>query len=76
MFDCPPVEFLTTLARGSLRQDLPRTVRLWVILQSIYGEDIGLNLDAAFTYNDWRDRASLTKHNCITSAIASRPRTI
>jgi CRISPR-associated protein (TIGR03985 family) len=57
MFDCPPsVEFLTTLARGSLRQDLPRAVRLWVILHSIYGEEIGLNLAQQFTYNEWRDR--------------------
>ena len=57
MFDSPPnVELLTTLARSSLRQDLPRVVRLWVILHSIYGEEIGLDLNREFTYNEWRDR--------------------
>jgi CRISPR-associated protein (TIGR03985 family) len=55
MFDVPPsVEFLTTLSRGSLRQDLSRAVRSWVILQSIYG-GIELGLEPQFTYNQWRD---------------------
>lgn len=46
-----------TLARGSLRQDLARAVRLWVILQSIYGSSDGkdLQLNFGFTYNEWRD---------------------
>lgn len=56
MFDIPPlVELLTTFARGSLRQDLARSVRLWVILHSIYGE-INLGFNHRFTYNEWRDR--------------------
>jgi hypothetical protein len=56
MFDLPPsVEVLTALARGSLRQDLPRAVRSWVILQSVYGA-IELGLATQFTYNQWRDR--------------------
>ena len=65
MFDSPPsVELLTTLSRGSLRQDLSRAVRLWVILHSIYGE-IELEVDRQFTYNEWRDRfftQSLVQH--------------
>jgi CRISPR-associated protein (TIGR03985 family) len=58
MFDFPPsVERLMTLARGSLRQDLARAVRLWVILQSIYGGSDGkdVRLNFAFTYNEWRN---------------------
>lgn len=56
MFDVlPSVEFLTTLSRGSLRQDLARAVRSWVILQSIYG-GMELGLERQFTYNEWRDR--------------------
>ncbi len=65
MFDSPPsVELLTTLSRGSLRQDLSRAARLWVILHSIYGE-IELELERQFTYNEWRDRfftQSLVQH--------------
>lgn len=57
MFDCPPsVELLTALARGSLRQDLPHAVRLWVILHSIYGESMELGLEHQFSYTEWRDR--------------------
>lgn len=56
MFDIlPSIEFLATLSRGSLRQDLARAVRSWVILHSIYGE-IELGLEQQFTYNEWRDR--------------------
>ncbi|MGV0026845.1 TIGR03985 family CRISPR-associated protein [Phormidesmis priestleyi] len=50
----PTVELLTAFARGSLRQDLARAVRLWVILSSVYG-DFGLCLSKQFTYNQWRD---------------------
>jgi CRISPR-associated protein (TIGR03985 family) len=53
----PTVEILTALARGSLRQDLPRAMRLWVILTSIYGEEdlIIASLPETFTYTEWRD---------------------
>lgn len=52
----PSVDLLQVLARGSLRQNLPKAVRLWVILRSIYGDEadpIRLPLDEKFTYSDW-----------------------
>jgi hypothetical protein len=57
LFDrSPTVELLTALARGSLRQDLPKAVRLWAILGSIYGEDAVMKpLPETFTYTEWRD---------------------
>jgi CRISPR-associated protein (TIGR03985 family) len=60
VFDlAPSVELLQWLAPGSLKQNLAKGVRLWVILRSIYGEDldeVNLNLGQKFTYPDWRDR--------------------
>ncbi|NEO54045.1 MAG: TIGR03985 family CRISPR-associated protein [Okeania sp. SIO3B5] len=57
VFNFPPdVEFLQILARGSLKQNLPKAVRLWVILYSIYGDEadpIKVKLADQFTYNDW-----------------------
>lgn len=55
----PDVEFLQILARGSLKQNLPKAVRLWVILRSIYGPEtdpIKVKLTDKFTYNDWCER--------------------
>lgn len=52
----PHVELLKILARGSLKQSLPKTLRLWVILRSLYGEDsdpVRVNLENRFTYSDW-----------------------
>ncbi len=52
----PSVEMLQILARGSLKQNLPKAVRLWVILQSLYGEEANsrrLLLGETFTYSDW-----------------------
>ncbi|MCL1475009.1 TIGR03985 family CRISPR-associated protein [Argonema antarcticum] len=52
----PTVELLQVLARGSLRQNLPKAVRLWVILRSLYGDEtdpIRLQLNKKFTYSDW-----------------------
>jgi len=60
VFDFPPdVKILLILARGSLKQNLPKAVRLWVILRSIYGDagdPIKVELDDKFTYNDWGDK--------------------
>ncbi|MGB3508985.1 MAG: TIGR03985 family CRISPR-associated protein [Microcoleaceae cyanobacterium] len=60
VFDFPPdVELLQILARGSLKQNLPKAVRLWVILRSIYGsfsDPVKVNLADKFTYNDWCER--------------------
>jgi hypothetical protein len=60
VFDHPPsVELLQVLARGSLRQNLPKAVRLWVILRSLYGDEadeVRLKLGEQFTYEEWRDQ--------------------
>lgn len=52
----PDVKNLQILARGSLKQNLPKAVRLWVILHSIYGDEadpVKVQLEDKFTYNDW-----------------------
>jgi CRISPR-associated protein (TIGR03985 family) len=52
----PSVELLQILARGSLRQNLPKAIRLWVILRSLYGDEsdpVRLQLGGKFTYSDW-----------------------
>ncbi len=55
--DRPNVELLQWLARGSLKQNLLRAIRLWVWLRFLYTED-GLTyqrLVEPFTYAGWRD---------------------
>lgn len=55
LFEDPPhIELLQWLARGSLKQNLLRAVRLWVWLHSLYGTHQCL-LPAPFTYAQWRD---------------------
>lgn len=60
VFDCPPtVELLQILARGPLKQNLPKAVRLWVILRSLYGDEadpVRVDLGDRFTYSDWCQR--------------------
>ena len=52
----PSVELLQWLARGSLKQNLPRSVRLWVWLRFLYGDEgADSSLPELFTYADWRD---------------------
>lgn len=57
IFDYPPhVKPLQLLARGSLKQNLPKALRLWVILRSLYGEysdPVRVQLGDRFTYSDW-----------------------
>ena len=57
IFDYPPhVELLQLLARGALKQNLPKALRLWAILRSLYGEEtdpIRVNIAPRFTYSDW-----------------------
>lgn len=54
--DIPHVELLQWLARGSLKQNLLRAIRLWVWLRSLYGESLDrLVLEDGFTYAQWRD---------------------
>jgi CRISPR-associated protein (TIGR03985 family) len=53
--DFPQVELLQWLARGSLKQNLLRGIRLWVWLLSLYGESqYRSQLDDGFTLADWR----------------------
>lgn len=55
----PSVGVLQVLAPGSLKQNLPKAVRLWAILRSIYGSDsdeVKLNLGERFTYEEWRNQ--------------------
>ena len=55
----PTVELLQVLARGSLRQNLPKAVRLWVILRSHYGAEtdpLKLQLSETFTYSNWSQK--------------------
>ncbi|MBD2313182.1 TIGR03985 family CRISPR-associated protein [Desertifilum sp. FACHB-1129] len=51
----PRVELLQGLARGSLKQNLPRAIRLWVWLRFLYGEE-GLQtaFPDEFSFADWR----------------------
>lgn len=42
--DTPQIELLQWLARGSLKQNLLRAIRLWVWLRSLYGSEIVLIL--------------------------------
>ncbi|YAF98889.1 MAG: TIGR03985 family CRISPR-associated protein [Nodularia sp. CChRGM 3473] len=54
--DIPQIELLQWLARGSLKQNLLRAIRLWVWLRSLYGETSDrLLLEDAFTFANWRD---------------------
>jgi CRISPR-associated protein (TIGR03985 family) len=55
----PTVELLQLLARGSLRQNLPKAVRLWVILRSHYGSEtdpLKLQLGETFAYSNWSQK--------------------
>ncbi|MBW4641476.1 MAG: TIGR03985 family CRISPR-associated protein [Goleter apudmare HA4340-LM2] len=61
--DAPQIELLQWLARGSLKQNLLRGVRLWVWLRSLYGEfPDRLALDDAFTLVDWRNAFFSSTH--------------
>jgi len=61
--DIPQVELLQWLARGSLKQNLMRAIRLWVWLRSLYGESQHrLLLDDPFTYAQWRDAFFTSTH--------------
>jgi hypothetical protein len=59
VFNYPPtVEVLKLLTPGSLKQNLAKGIRLWVILRSIYGDDtdeVKLELGEEFTFLQWRD---------------------
>ncbi len=50
--DPPRVELLQWLARGSLKQNLLRSIRLWACLQFLYGEQ---KIKEPFSFSNWRD---------------------
>ncbi len=61
--DIPQVELLQWLARGSLKQNLCRAIRLWVWLNTLYGESkYRLPLAESFTFADWRDNFFTPTH--------------
>lgn len=63
--DVPHVELLQWFARGSLKQNLLRSIRLWVWLGTLYGEPrqrVALDLDEGFTYAQWRDLFFTSTH--------------
>ncbi|MBO3460374.1 TIGR03985 family CRISPR-associated protein [Aetokthonos hydrillicola Thurmond2011] len=69
IFKYPPsVEVLKLLVPGSLKQNLVKAIRLWVILHSIYGGDNNeatLELEEEFSFLQWRDLffQDATKHH-------------
>jgi len=63
--DIPHVELLQWFARGSLKQNLLRSIRLWVWLCSLYGESkqrLPLDFEEGFTYAQWRDLFFTSTH--------------
>jgi CRISPR-associated protein (TIGR03985 family) len=60
--DLPQVELLQWLARGSLKQNLLRAIRLWVWLRYLYGDPDRLLLDDSFTLATWRDAFFTATH--------------
>lgn len=61
--DVPLVELLQWFARGSLKQNLMRSIRLWVWLCTLYGEQrVALDLNEGFTYAQWRDLFFTSTH--------------
>ncbi|MGK7926270.1 MAG: TIGR03985 family CRISPR-associated protein [Spirulina sp.] len=59
----PQIELLQWLARGSLKQNLARALRLWVGLRLLYGDrEIRLDLPHPFTFPDWRDALFTDDH--------------
>lgn len=53
--DRPHIPLLQWLARGSLKQNLLRAIRLWVWLRTLYGDRKELLFTPSFTYAAWRD---------------------
>jgi len=62
--DRPSIELLQWLARGSLKQNLLRAIRLWVWLHALYGDDKDrLLLNDPFTFADWRNAFFSSTHS-------------
>ena len=61
--DVPHVELLQWLARGSLKQNLLRAIRLSSLLRILYPEkQEQLSLDDGFSYAEWRDGFFTSSH--------------
>jgi CRISPR-associated protein (TIGR03985 family) len=60
--DRPHIPLLQWLARGSLKQNLLRAIRLWVWLCALYGEEEKLSLGEPFSYASWRDTFFHSSH--------------
>ncbi|MDY7021001.1 MAG: TIGR03985 family CRISPR-associated protein [Cyanobacteriota bacterium] len=59
----PQPELLQWFARGSLKQNLLRAIRLWVWLHSLYGnKQHRLQLNEPFTFADWRNTFFSSTH--------------
>lgn len=59
----PHIPLLQWLARGSLKQNLLRAIRLWVWLSTLYGDRAtSLDFDRPFTYYNWRDAFFTPSH--------------
>ena len=53
----PSVDFLNFLTPGSLKQNLPKALRLHIILGSIYGEETDkIQLSNQFTFMEWKNK--------------------
>ncbi len=65
----PKVELLKHLVPTSLKQSLPKALRLWIILQSLYGE--ADQLSDRFTYKDWETHFFSHSHKVSRDAIAA-----
>ncbi len=57
--DRPHIPLLQWLARGSLKQNLLRAIRLWVWLSTLYGD---AQDSEPFTYSNWRDAFFTPSH--------------
>jgi CRISPR-associated protein (TIGR03985 family) len=49
----PTVDLLKRLVPGSLKQSLAKAIRLWAILQSLYGDEASNIVPDKFAYKDW-----------------------
>jgi CRISPR-associated protein (TIGR03985 family) len=61
--DLPNVELLQWLARGSLKQNLSRAIRLWAWLRCLYGEeDSQVKLPDTFAFAEWQEAFFTATH--------------
>lgn len=60
IFNYPPsIDVLKSLTAGSLKQNLPKSLRLYIILYFFYGEESyknDLSVEDGFTFIEWKDK--------------------